>query len=72
MASNVQRVSVGFFGAQVLALRLRPEVLEALREAVKEGQWHDVDAEDGSVRLNTAQVVYVRVESDEHRVGFGG
>ena len=30
-----------------------------------------VSAEDGSVKLNLAHVLWVRTENDEHRVGFG-
>ena len=33
--------------------------------------WHELESEDGPVRLDLAQVVYVRAESDEPRVGFG-
>ena len=32
--------------------------------------WHEVEADDGAVLLNLKQVLYLRVESDEHRVGF--
>ena len=35
------------------------------------GGWHDLKVEDGTMRLNLSQVVYVRTERDEHRVGFG-
>ena len=33
--------------------------------------WHEIDSEEGPVRLDLAQVVYVRSDSDELRVGFG-
>ena len=32
--------------------------------------WHEVEAADGAVLVDLGQVVYLRVESDEHRVGF--
>jgi hypothetical protein len=71
MAPRSRRVSVGFQGGQVLALRVSDEQLTALHEALGGGGWHELDTEDGPVRLDLSQVVYVRSESDEQRVGFG-
>ena len=34
------------------------------------GQVLSVEAADGAVLVDVGQVVYLRVESDEHRVGF--
>ena len=66
------RASIGFAGGQVLAVRVAPEALASLREALRGEQRHfDLELEDGSVTLDLAQVVYVRVDSDEPRVGFG-
>jgi len=55
----------------VLALRVTDEQLAALNAALRSGGWHEVDSEEGPVRLDLSQVVYVRSESDELRVGFG-
>jgi hypothetical protein len=66
-----RRVSVGFQGGQVLALRVSDEQLEALYKALGTGGWHELQTEDGPVRLDLAQVVYVRSEEDDARVGFG-
>ena len=40
--------------------------------ALREGRerWHEVEAADGAVLVDLGQVVYLRVESDEHRIGF--
>ena len=67
-----RRSSVGFQGGQVLSLRLTQEALDALRAALQEGRerWHEVDATDGAVVLDLGQVVYLRTESDDQRVGF--
>jgi len=67
-----RRSSVGFQGGQVLSLRLPQEALDALRGALQEGRarWHEVDATDGAVVLDLGQVVYLRTESDDQRVGF--
>jgi hypothetical protein len=66
-----RRVSVGFQGGQVLALRVGDEQLQALYKSLGSGGWHELETEDGPVRLDLAQVVYVRVEEDDQRVGFG-
>jgi len=64
-------VSVGFHGGQVVALRIGDEQLRALYAALGGSAWHEVATEDGRIRLDLAKVVYVRVENEEHRVGFG-
>ena len=71
MAAGKQQISIGFQGGQVLALRVTDEQLKALHKALGDDGWHELDSEDGPVRLDLGQVVYVRSESDEPRVGFG-
>ena len=68
----VRRTALGFQGGQVLSLRLPEEVLDSLRDTLKEGKerWVEVEAADGAVLIDVGQVVYLRVESDEHRIGF--
>ena len=71
--ARTRRAAVGFLGTQVLSLRLTDEQLTELRTALQNGGergWHEVEAVDGAVLLDLKQVVYLRVESDEHRVGF--
>ena len=67
-----RRVSIGFEGGQVLPLRLTEDKLGELRKALSGGSegWHEVEAEDGSVVLNLAKVVFLRVDAEEQRVGF--
>jgi hypothetical protein len=70
---TARRAAIGFQGGQVLSLRLSEENLGDLRKALADGAnggWREVEAIDGAVVLDLAQVVYLRVESDEHRVGF--
>jgi hypothetical protein len=69
--STLRRISVGFQGGQVLALRVSQAELDSLNKALPAGGWHDLRAEDGPVRLHLGQVVYVRAEDEEQRVGFG-
>ena len=73
MSSNAaRRTAVGFQGGQVLSLRMPEDVLVKLRETLKEGKdrWVEIEASDGAVLVEVGQVVYLRVESDEHRLGF--
>jgi hypothetical protein len=68
----LQRVTIGMTAhAQVLAVRVEDEVLDELLQALKGADWHDLTVDDGTIRLNLSQVLYVRTTLDEHRVGFG-
>jgi hypothetical protein len=71
MPKSHRRMSVGFQGGQVLALRVTDEQLEALYRALGAGGWHELETEEGPVRLDLGQVVYVRTEDSDQRVGFG-
>ena len=67
-----QKISIGFEGGQVLSARVKPEELAKLHEALGASDgWHDLTAEDGTVALHLKRVVYVLVDHEEHRVGFG-
>lgn len=65
------RVIVGFEGGGALSLKLTEKGRKDLLDALAAAGWHDLDDADGPVRVNLSQVVYVRSESEEHRVGFG-
>jgi hypothetical protein len=71
MPSGKQQISIGFQGGQVLALRVGEEQLKALQKSLGETGWHELESEEGPVRLDLGQVVYVRSESSDLRVGFG-
>ncbi|HEY2160413.1 MAG TPA: hypothetical protein VGH24_03830 [Solirubrobacteraceae bacterium] len=71
-----QRISIGFIGGQALSARVKPDELTALRKQLGAGGnaatgWHDLKAEDGTVALDLATVVFVQVADEDHRVGFG-
>jgi hypothetical protein len=68
-----RRVEIGFSGGQVLPLRMAEDVYRALGDQVRSGSqaWHEVEAEDSNVSVNLAQVVYVRLDTEHQRVGFG-
>jgi hypothetical protein len=69
--SAARRITLGFHGGQVLALRVGDKALEKLYGALGGEGWHEVETEDGPVRVDLRQVVYVSADSDELRVGFG-
>jgi hypothetical protein len=71
MAAQHRRVSVGFQGGQVLSLRVTEEQLQTLYRALGDGGWHELETEDGPVRIYLGQVVYVRLDEGDQRVGFG-
>jgi hypothetical protein len=71
MAPAARRISIGFKGGQVLALRVSDEELKGLNKAISGDGWHELESDEGPVRLDLSQVVYVRSESEELRVGFG-
>lgn len=71
MADERQKVDIGFTGGQVLSLRLERAAFDGLREAMTaETHFYDLDAADSAVTLDLTQVVYLRVDTEDHRVGF--
>jgi len=71
MATGKQQISIGFQGGQVLSLRVIDKQLDALHKALGSVGWHELETDEGPVRLDLAQIVYVRSESSDLRVGFG-
>ena len=66
-----QKINIGFLGGAVLAARVAPKDLKSLREALGTTGWHDLTAEDGLIAIDLEKVVYVLVDTEGHRVGFG-
>ncbi len=71
MATSSRQISIGFQASMPIAMRVKQEQLDALLGALGGEGWHDVEGDDGTVRLNLANVLWVRAEREEHRVGFG-
>jgi hypothetical protein len=70
--ADAQRVEIGFEGGQVIAARIADADLKDLRGQLEKGGWHDLHTEDGVVSLYLGKVAFLRIDSNEHRVGFGG
>jgi hypothetical protein len=70
-----RRVDVGFAGGQAIAARLREDAYKALREALasdRAERWHELDSEDAELSIDLSQVVYVRLDKPDQRIGFRG
>jgi hypothetical protein len=65
------RVSIGLDSAPPLAVRLTETQYQGLQQSLKAGGWTDLEAEDARVTLNLDKVVFLRVDKDEQKVGFG-
>jgi hypothetical protein len=73
MAEEVKRIDIGFHGGQVLPVRVESGEYESLRKALgneKADRWFELKTQDSEVAIDLAQVVYVRLDTDVHRVGF--
>ena len=73
MAADLRRVDIGFQGGQVLAVRVAQDAYDGLRKALEDAKskrWFALPTQDSDVALDLSQVVYVRLDTEEHRVGF--
>ena len=67
------KVEIGFGIGQVLSVKLAEEELADLRKAVEKADgWYDLKTAEGSVALNLATVVFLRVNDATHSIGFSG
>src|SRR3954451_9902067 len=70
---DAERVSIGFSGGGVVEGRIDNAQLKELRQAVERGEgWFDIDADEGMVAIDLAQVVFIRSATTPQRIGFGG
>jgi hypothetical protein len=69
--ADAQRIEIGFEGGQVISTRLSESDLKDLRAGLDQGGWYDLPTEEGTIALYLGKVQFLRVESGEHRVGFG-
>jgi hypothetical protein len=73
MAEEHRRIDIGFQGGQVLPARVRQPAYDELRKALEDSsgqRWHVLVTQDAEVALDLSQVVYLRVDTEEQRVGF--
>jgi hypothetical protein len=68
-----RRVDIGFYGTQVLSVRIKQSVYDDLLSALQSTEarkWHQVEADDSVFSVDLDKVVYLRLETDRDRVGF--
>jgi len=73
MADTPRRIDIGFQGGQSLPVRVAQEVFDALRKALADSgsdRWFELTTQDSDVYVDLSQVVYVRLDTEDHRVGF--
>lgn len=73
MAETPRRIDIGFQGGQVLPVRVSQEVHDAFRKALSDSgseRWFELEAQDSRVHIDLSQVVYVRLDTEDQRVGF--
>jgi hypothetical protein len=73
MAADVKRADIGFQGGQVLSVRVSKDAYDGLRSALsneRADRWHELKTQDSDVSLDLSQVVYVRLDTEDQRVGF--
>jgi hypothetical protein len=73
MAEESRRIDIGFQGGQVLPARVKEAAFEGLRRALSDERaerWFELETQDSRISIDLSQVVYVRIDTDEQRVGF--
>ncbi len=69
--ASLHKIEIGFEGGQVVPVRLDDEQLKSLRSALaKSGGTHEVNYEEGTLILDLAKVIFVRITSSASKVGF--
>ncbi|MCW2959370.1 MAG: hypothetical protein JWP18_2173 [Solirubrobacterales bacterium] len=66
-----QRISIGFHASPPVNLRVSEDELAKLQAAIGSDGWHQISADDGDVKLNLQHVLWLKVDKEEQRVGFG-
>ena len=68
-----KKVEIGLGVAQVVTARLTDEELRRLRQEIERGEgWLDLETDDGTLVINLAVVVFLKVAGAPHTVGFTG
>ncbi len=71
--SELRRLDIGFQGGQVLAVRSPIDAYDKLMKALgddKAKRWHTLETDDSEILVDLAQVVYIRRDSGNQKVGF--
>ena len=71
MADKLQRITIGFQASRARPARERRAARPPARADIGGEGWHELEAEDGRIALDLENVVWLRTDADEQRVGFG-
>jgi hypothetical protein len=73
MADESRRIDIGFQGGPVLPTRVKQSSYDELHKALskdRSDRWFELETLDSRISIDLAQVVYVRIDTEEQRVGF--
>ena len=74
MADTPRRIDIGFQGGQSLPVRVAQEVYDAPPQGARRLRLRPLvrarRPQDSDVYIDLSQVVYVRLDTEDHRVGF--
>ena len=71
--ADAERVSIGFSGGGVVELKLTAAALKDLRKALDSPEgFTDLDADEGTVSINLAEIIFVRSTAASQGIGFSG
>jgi hypothetical protein len=73
MAEDSRRIDIGFQGGPVLPARVKESSYQELHKALSKDRgdrWFELETLDSKISIDLSQVVYVRIDTEEQRVGF--
>jgi hypothetical protein len=73
MADETRRIDIGFQGGPVLPTRVKQSSYDDLRKALsneRADRWFELETQDSKISVDLSQIVYVRIDNEEQRVGF--
>ena len=73
MTDESRRIDIGFQGGPVLPARVKQSSYDELHKALskdRSDRWFELETVDSKISIDLSQVVYVRIDTEEQRVGF--
>ena len=73
MADESRRIDIGFQGGPVLPARVKESTYQDLHKALSKDRgdrFFELETLDSRIAIDLSQVVYVRIDTEEQRVGF--
>jgi len=72
MPDDLRSVTVGFEASMPLEVRITRAEFDSLRKSLSDGAsgWHELKTQNSEIALDLSKVTFVRIDTEEHRVGF--